>query len=53
MNQKLNAANEYVRLGLRTDIETASPHRIISLLLDGALEKLRTARLAMERATLP
>ncbi len=43
-----NAVDEYARLGLRTDIETASPHRLILLLLDGALDKLRTARRAME-----
>jgi len=45
----LNAVEEYARLGLRTDVEMASPHRLIMLMLDGALEKLRTARLAMQR----
>ena len=45
----LNAVDEYARLGLRTDIETASPHRLILLLIDGAIEKIRAARLAMER----
>ncbi len=49
MSQHLSAVDKYARLGLRTDIETASPHRIILLLLDGALEKLRISRLAMER----
>ena len=44
-----SAVDEYASLGLRTDIETASPHRLILLLLDGALEKLRSARLAMSR----
>lgn len=44
-----NAADEYARLGLRTDIETASPHRLILLLLDGAVDKLRAARVAMQR----
>jgi len=47
-----HAVDEYARLGLRTDIETASPHRLILLLLDGALEKLRTARLAMQRGNI-
>jgi flagellar secretion chaperone FliS len=53
MGQSLNvisAVDEYARLGLRTDIETASPHRLILLLLDGALDKLRTAKRALERA---
>ena len=45
----LNAVDEYARLGLRTDIETASPHRLILLLIDGAIDKIRAARLAMER----
>ena len=44
-----SAVDEYARLGLRTDIETASPHRLILLLLDGAQDKLRAARLAMQR----
>ena len=46
----LSAVDEYARLGLRTDIETASPHRLILLLLDGATDKLRAARRAMDQA---
>ena len=46
----ISAVDEYARLGLRTDIETASPHRLILLLLDGALDKLRAARRAMEQS---
>lgn len=42
-----SAVGQYARLSLRTDIESASPHRLILLLLDGALEKLRTARTAL------
>lgn len=45
----LSAVDEYARLGLRTDIENASPHRLILLLLDGAIDKVRIARLAMQR----
>jgi flagellar protein FliS len=48
----LNAAGNYASVGLRTDVETASPHRLILLLLDGALEKLRTARLAMQHGNI-
>lgn len=44
-----NAIEEYTQLALRTDIETASPHRLILLLLNGALDKLRAARTAMAR----
>ena len=46
----ISAVDEYARLGVRTDIETASPHRLILLLIDGALEKLRAARRAMEQS---
>ena len=46
----ISVVDEYVRLGLRTDIETASPHRLIPLLLDGATDKLRAARRAMDQA---
>ena len=46
----ISAVDEYARLGLRTDVETASPHRLILLLLDGALDKLRAARRAMEQS---
>ena len=47
-----SAVDEYARLGLRTNIETATPHRIILLLVDGALEKLRIARLAMRQGSI-
>ncbi len=53
MSHSLNivsVVDEYARLGLRTDIETASPHRLILLLIDGAVDKLRAARRAMERS---
>ena len=48
----LNAIDEYTRLALRTDVETASPHRLILLLLDGALDKLRASRAAMARGNI-
>jgi flagellar protein FliS len=43
------AVDQYARLGLRTDVETASPHRLILLLLDGAVDKLRLARMALDQ----
>ena len=55
MSYPPNAANgidEYTRLALRTDVETASPHRLILLLLDGAIDKLRAARGAMARGNI-
>ena len=47
-----NAIDEYTRLALRTDVETASPHRLILLLLDGALDKLRASRAALARGNI-
>lgn len=40
-----NARNvsAYANVGLRTDIESASPHRLIKLLLDGAVERIHGA----------
>ena len=42
------AADEYARLGLRTSIESASPHRLILMLIEGADDKLRLAHRAMQ-----
>lgn len=43
------ALKQYRELGLETQINNASPHRLIQLLMDGALERLNGARAAMER----
>ncbi|MEM7540486.1 MAG: flagellar export chaperone FliS [Pseudomonadota bacterium] len=47
MNRKTSAATEYGNLGLRTNIESSNPHRLILLLLDGAVEKICLARAAL------
>lgn len=47
-----HSVDEYAQLGLRTDIETATPHRLILLLLDGALEKVRIAERAIEHGNI-
>jgi len=55
MNLQQNSRKKgarYAQVGLRTSLESASPHRLILLLLDGALEKLRTARLAMRQGNI-
>ena len=44
----LKAVDEYAKLALQTNIETASPHRLILMLIEGALEKIRGAKLAMQ-----
>jgi flagellar secretion chaperone FliS len=40
-------ANAYRRIGVATSVESASPHRLITLLFDGYMEALATARGAL------
>ena len=43
------ALKQYRQLGLETQINNASPHRLIQLLMEGGIERLQGAKLAMER----
>ncbi|MDO3385067.1 flagellar export chaperone FliS [Gilvimarinus sp. SDUM040013] len=43
------AASQYRKLGLSVEIESASPHRLIQLLFEGALERVQQAQGAMQR----
>jgi flagellar protein FliS len=43
------ALKQYRQLGLETQINNASPHRLIQLLMDGGLDRLNGAKAAMER----
>lgn len=38
-----NPLGQYARVRLETDVASASPHRLIEMLLDGALAKIATA----------
>ena len=52
MTKKLgnsNGLSQYQSVGMRSEVESASPHRLIQMLLDGALAKLSIAKGCMER----
>ncbi len=49
MSVNLNALKQYQSVDLRATIETASPHKLISMLLDGALGSLAKAKGSIER----
>lgn len=40
---------EYRKIGLQTGVENAGPHKLIQMLLDGAVAKVQLARGAMQR----
>ncbi|MDR0529807.1 MAG: flagellar export chaperone FliS [Zoogloeaceae bacterium] len=46
---RLNPANTYAALGRESDIRTASPHRLIILLFEGAESAISVARLHAEQ----
>lgn len=48
MNAK-QALSAYNRVGVQGGVTDASPHQLISMLLDGALSRIAVARGAMER----
>ncbi len=44
-----NAANEYHRLGIQTEVAEADPHRLIQMLMEGALDRMASAKGAMQQ----
>jgi len=44
-----NGIFEYRKVGVQSGVESASPHKLIQMLLDGAIEKVQLARGYMER----
>lgn len=44
-----NGAQQYKQVGAQSEIATASPHRLIQMLLEGALEKINLAKGYMQR----
>ncbi len=45
-------ANEYQQLRIRTEVEGASPHRIIQLMMEGVLARIAMAKGFMEQGPL-
>ena len=43
------AANAYRQVGVQSGLESASPHRLIQMLIDGLLQNLNTAIGALQR----
>jgi len=41
-------SNAYRRVGIETGVESASPHRLVAMLFDGAIESIAQARGAMQ-----
>lgn len=46
------AASQYRKLGLQGEIQSASAHRLIQMLFEGALEQLNKAHFALEQGDL-
>ncbi len=44
-----SAVQEYNRVGVASGVEAANPHRLIQMLMNGALEKIAIAKGFMER----
>jgi len=44
-----NALNQYSQNAVQTGVESATPHRLIQMLMEGALDKIAAARGSMER----
>ena len=53
MNLNAQGLNEYRRMDARGKVESASPHRLIQLLMERVLMKIAAARAHMERGAIP
>ena len=45
---RMRGANAYARVGVESQALQASPHKLITMLFDGAQERIRAARLHMQ-----
>ena len=51
MNANANALRQYQSVDLRATVETASPHKLIAMLFEGALKAMAKAKGAAERGS--
>ena len=49
MSTMQNALDQYKKVGVQSGIENASPHRLIQMLMAGALEKIASAKGFLQR----
>lgn len=49
MSKLNNAVSQYNKINVASNVETADPHRLIQMLMQGALEKIAIAKGYMER----
>lgn len=47
------ALDEYRRFGLTNRVESATPHRLIQMLMEGALQKIGAAKQQMQNGDIP
>lgn len=52
MSVNLNALKQYQNVDLRATAETASPHKLIEMLIDGALGSMAKAKGSIERGAI-
>ena len=53
MSKLNNAVSQYNRINIESSVEAADPHRLIQMLMQGALEKIAIAKGYMERKDIP
>lgn len=51
--QPSNYANTYKQVGLETEVAAADPHKLVMMLLDGAISAIKLAIIGIERRDLP
>ncbi len=53
MSKLHSAVKQYNQIGVAAEVEAASPHRLIQMLMQGVLEKVLIAKGYMERKDIP